>query len=283
MDQRGGGSKRYIHLTPVDNAVKENKQLLEELVSQVNKSKMISKKELRTSMLETIEKKGILKRGSTFQKNLTKKLKESAYIDPDDDDDDYDEEENSNSEYRSYQESQILKELQLAKSMRKSLRKSTIPKAFNKTAMLRKKLRGLSHIEKQQKSMDEIEAEYELEERNKIALKNELENDNYSVIEKKSDESGVLNFENDEESDPNPDENSSYSENKEVNLTKEGVLNFENSIQKHFVWDEPEDEDIQRSKSENVTDNSIDDNRYLDMLSSIIHSISDDDSIITKK
>ena len=226
-----GGQKQYIHLSNAAEAAKENKQLLEELASTVNKSRMISdKKSLRDTMLNAIG----IKRGTSFHQNLTKMIKRTAMLDPNEEDEDEYEDDSDVSEPC---EGDILRGIQnetVGRSMRRPRRGDTII-AGNKSVMNRRKVTKRQNTMKgtiNNRSDEEIEAESDLENKKKRSLKGDLD--------------GVMDF------NPKRDVREEFKGRGNLEKQIEGVLNFEGSDNEGISFADSEKQVFDFNNSQNL-------------------------------
>jgi cellulose synthase/poly-beta-1,6-N-acetylglucosamine synthase-like glycosyltransferase len=238
----GKGAKKYIRLGAKGELNADDKQLLTEIVSK--KGKRLTQKEIRNSILGAIDKRGGERRATEFQKQLAKKIRRSQLL------------EESNDLSDSYESSEEEEQMTEFKKRNKTMRKKSTPKEKKSRRASMKEIRK-NKDESVEKALEEIIGD-------KKVKKGKNEPD---IVHqgngkfKKGDKDKLDLFEESKDSD-------------ELDLKTNGknvagVMNFEDTVQKEFDWNnEPENEDSKVKEESDV-------NKYLDMLSLIISNISE--------
>lgn len=303
LDNKGSGTKRYIALSSAALIEVENKKLLNELNEKLNQSMMMGSskmlrnsmlgksmmgksmmnksmmgggnKKLRESLLGIIEKKGKEKLGKNFHLNLTKMIKMNEIMESDPEDEEEGENSfNSEEPFKSESEKSI-------EEVKKKKKKGKKKKGLKGTTVILKKC----DLEESKESVKEevMTKKYEI----KIdQTKNFLNDPDVSIISR-GQCSGKFEFEIDDSNVRN------VLGSQMGDITIKGELDFQKSEQKDFVWEDSEDvenivneiqekpEKVQEgsvigsSESSGIeTDNTEDAEKYLDMLDSIIRSVS---------
>ena len=253
----GKGSKKYIRLGDKGGLNADDKQLLTEIVSK--KGKRMTQKDLRNSIIGAIEKRGGQRRATEFQKQLMKKIRKSALLE---------ESENISDSYESSEEEEDLTEFN--RNRNKSTKKQTVKE---KKPARRASVKEMTRREKEESQ----ESRYkELKEGNENPGKEKKRRTTKEpeIIKgigdkgtkgKKNEKKGK----NEEFDDSEESKESDDLDLKTNGKNAAGVMNFEDTVQKEFNWNnEPENEDTQQKDESDV-------NKYLDMLSLIISNISE--------
>jgi hypothetical protein len=268
LDNRTSGSKRYIALSSAAVIENQNNKILSEINDKLNKSMRVGgSKALRNSILDIMEKKGKDKLGKSFHMNLTRMIKKSELMDSE-------ESESQEISSESHSQEKILKKSKTTKKFKKD-KKSELKKGY--TVILRD-----SALKEESKDSEEMEKNSE--KARPITKHDEAKKflDGHDMSDIKGEQSGVFDFESSEiiHSIVNKNESSI-----------KGVFDMDKSEQNDFIWEDSEEVknvvDQIRDKSEepsessgNIeTDNTEDAERYLEMLDSIIKSISLDSNL----
>jgi hypothetical protein len=298
-----GGTKRYIHLSPADNTAKQNNKLLNELVTKVNKSVVMNRKKLRNSILGTIEQKSRGRLGNTFHNNLTKMIKQSEIYDSEDEDDysdendeDEDEEENMQKSRFKRSKSRVLKKNKTLMQQTRILKELNDPNyngGEEEKKSEKKDENGVLNFSaenpaKEEKPQGILKKPQMADENGVLDFSPDKIENNARKVEKlnydggNKDQNGVLDFDHEDDFNPGRDQIDNFMQNKEVDLTQEGVLNFEHSAHNGFEWDMQEEEGnaepqpvVESVEMDIESEDTEEENRYLEMLPSIIKSISD--------
>ena len=288
IDHKNSGSKRYIALSAAAALENENKKLLAEINDKLNKSMMApnkvskksklgksmmveSKKKLRTSLLDMIEKRGKTKLGKNLHLNLTKMIKMNEIIDSDSEEEESEQPESSESD-----KSEVKVKLNKSKKIKKNKKKPNL----GRTVILRN-----CDLEESKDNittnMEIKKAQKEFEEKKKF-----LNDPDVSIISR-GQCSGKFEFELADSSIKN-ELGSQMGD-----ITIKGALEFDKSEHRDFIWEDSDEvqnivEEIKdlpaKSKEPSIinsddsyrfdTDNTENAEKYLDMLDSIIRSIS---------